>query len=293
MANENYRILDERDLNNFEAGDNLSLKKEENKIIYTHTGSTPEYTTNEVEQPGTLEWGKEYSIQIPHTYDNKGHVDSMRNWTFTMPLKPENGVSELPIFGENKNYGWSATELGKPSDTNNEGETYNAQLDWGDTIRVPNFYVDEKGRVEKGWTAGYKLPQAPTNEDFSINTTYRTEESSEDWPASYTSKMILSEQDYLLQVCWSGGHTTEGAGSNDTTYTPGGSFILPVKQLLENKIIHAKFGCMNYVHQEDATLSITTVYFNLYWKITDSGQLYMWSDKAIAYLGYISLQIIL
>lgn len=27
MANENYRILDERDLNNFKAGDNLSLKK--------------------------------------------------------------------------------------------------------------------------------------------------------------------------------------------------------------------------------------------------------------------------
>lgn len=210
-----------------------------------------------------------------------------------MPLKPENGVSELPIFGENKNYGWSATELGKPSDTNNEGETYNAQLDWGDTIRVPNFYVDEKGRVEKGWTAGYVLPQAPTNEDSSINTIYSTEESSESHPAQYTSEMVLSEQDRLLQVCWSGGYTTKGAGSNDTTYTPGGSFILPVKQLLENKIIKAKFGCMNYVHQEDATLSMTTVYFDLSWKITDDGQLYMWSDKAIACLGYISLQIIL
>lgn len=301
MANENYRILDERDLNNFKAGDNLSFKKEGNKIVYAHTGSAPEYTTNEIEQPGTLEWGKEYSIQIPNDYDNKGHVDSMRNWTFTMPLKPETGVTELPSFGENKNYGWSATELGKPSDTNNEGETYNAQLDWGDTIRVPNFYVDEKGRVEKGWTAGYILPEKQNFTDFlsgdgieikedgSVNLQNISSEATKEGAGSGCTVPILVKDSILLYISWQGGMRLVGSADEvtDKKLTLPGGILLPSRKILSGETITSKFIGLSGVDLAN------TFYFNLTFSLSVDGYILINSNNQDTYLATVCGTVVL
>ena len=102
------------------------------------------------------------TIDIPYIeVDEKGRVKSLINKQFTVP------GSTLEDFGDGaKNYGWNGETINKNIGTNNEGETFNSELSWGSTIKVPNFYVDEKGRVQSGWTSKYKLPAAPDTPDI-------------------------------------------------------------------------------------------------------------------------------
>lgn len=102
------------------------------------------------------------TIDIPYIeVDEKGRVKSLINKQFTVP------GSTLEDFGDGvKNYGWNGDTKNENIGTNNEGETFNSQLSWGSTIKVPNFHVDEKGRVQSGWTSKYTLPAAPDTPDI-------------------------------------------------------------------------------------------------------------------------------
>lgn len=102
------------------------------------------------------------TIDIPYIeVDEKGRVKSLINKQFTVP-----GSTLEDIEDGAKNYGWNGETINKNIGTNNEGETFNSQLSWGSTIKVPNFYVDEKGRVQSGWTSKYTLPAAPDIPDI-------------------------------------------------------------------------------------------------------------------------------
>lgn len=102
------------------------------------------------------------TIDIPYIeIDENGRVKSLINKQFTVP-----GSTLEDIEDGAKNYGWNGETINKNIGTNNEGETFNSELSWGSTIKVPNFYVDEKGRVQSGWTSKYKLPAAPDTPDI-------------------------------------------------------------------------------------------------------------------------------
>lgn len=265
MAND-YRILDERDIKNFQAGNKLEVTEIGNKVTYEHIGEPPNKLPS---QEKVLEYGDAFNITVPSVYDSTGHVKSETKYSFIMPqetdisnfLTTDNFLSESPISvnksGKNvtyshdevsmtkiipdsatqltyggtfeipalsaadgyghateqktykfqmpeapespdipkvdkvtltndvtgtgtfsngscsisttlknlsdssKNYGWNGATVNENIETNNEGETFNSKLSWGSTIKVPNFLVDKKGRVQSGWTSKYTLPAAP------------------------------------------------------------------------------------------------------------------------------------
>lgn len=98
-----------------------------------------------------------YTIDIPYIeVDEKGRIKELINKIFTVPQ------STLEDFGDGtKHYGWNGTTVNSNIGNNNEGEVFNSQLSWGSTIKIPNFLIDNKGRVQSGWTSKYKLPAAP------------------------------------------------------------------------------------------------------------------------------------
>ena len=204
-----YRILDERDRdelvkkdndledkitdfenskNTFKAGNKLNIEENGNEIIYSHIGEVPTYTTATVEQPGTLNWGEEYRFQIPYAYDNFGHVATVRDWVFQMPEEPTDTGSGLEELGVAKHYGWSDPDPWEVSTTvsgdgNEKAGTNFEELSWGDKIRIPNFEVDDYGRVVAGFTAGYKLPE--NNVSFKYNILQQREQI-DSYSKSYT-----------------------------------------------------------------------------------------------------------
>ena len=265
MAND-YRILDERDIKNFQAGNKLEVTEIGNKVTYEHIGEPPDRLPSKEQ---ALEYGKSFDITVPSVYDSTGHVKSETTYSFKMPDKVDtsssltadnfaantpirvnkNGnnityshdtssikstpteeeitpddnniisltvlsaadgyghateqktykfqmpkapespdipeVDKVTLTGEvtgtgtfsngtcsisttlknlsdsSKYYGWNGATVNENIGTNNEGETFNSKLSWGSTIKVPNFLVDKKGRVQSGWTSKYTLPAAP------------------------------------------------------------------------------------------------------------------------------------
>lgn len=105
--------------------------------------------------PNNILYGN--TIDIPYIeVDEKGRVKSLINKQFTVP------GSTLEDFGDGtKHYGWNGTTVNSNIGNNNEGEVFNSQLSWGSTIKIPNFLIDNKGRVQTGWTSKYTLPAAP------------------------------------------------------------------------------------------------------------------------------------
>ena len=266
MAND-YRILDERDIKNFQAGNKLNVTEIDNKVTYEHIGEPPDRLPSKEQ---VLEYGKSFDITVPSVYDSTGHVKSETTYSFKMPdkvdtsssLTADNFAANTPIrvnkngnnityshdtsgikstpteeeitpddnntisltvlsaadgYGHateqktykfkmpkapespdipkvdkvtltndvtgtgtfsngtcsisttlknlsdsSKYYGWKGDPVYNNIENNNENETFNPKLNWGSTIKVPNFLVDEKGRVQSGWTSKYTLPAAPT-----------------------------------------------------------------------------------------------------------------------------------
>ncbi len=263
MAND-YRILDERDIKNFQAGNKLEVTEIGNKVTYEHIGEPPDRLPSKEQ---ALEYGKSFDITVPSVYDSTGHVKSETTYSFKMPDKvdtsssltadnfaantpirvnkngnnityshdtssikstpteeeitpddnniisltvlsaadgyghateqktykfqmpkapespdiPEvnkvtltndvtgtgtfsNGICSISttlknLSNSSKDYGWKGDPVNNNIENNNENETFNPQLNWGSTIKVPNFLVDEKGRVKSGWTSKYTLPK--------------------------------------------------------------------------------------------------------------------------------------
>ena len=270
MAND-YRILDERDIKNFQAGNKLNVTEIGNKVTYEHIGEPPNMLPS---QEKVLEYGKSFDITVPSVYDSTGHVKSETTYSFKMPDKVDtsssltadnfaantpirvnkngnnityshdiSGINSTPteeeitpddnniisltvlsaadgyghateqktykfqmpkapespdipevdkvtltndvtgtgtfsngicsisttlknLSNSSKDYGWKGDPVYNNIENNNEGETFNSQLSWGSTIKVPNFHVDEKGRVQSGWTSKYTLPAAPDIPDI-------------------------------------------------------------------------------------------------------------------------------
>lgn len=102
------------------------------------------------------------TIDVPYIeVDEQGRVKSLINKQFTVP------GSTLEDFGDGtKHYGWNGTTVNSNIGNNNEGEVFNSQLSWGSTIKIPNFLIDNKGRVQTGWTSKYTLPAAPDTPDI-------------------------------------------------------------------------------------------------------------------------------
>ena len=104
MAND-YRILDERDIKNFQAGNKLEVTEIGNKVTYEHIGEPPNTLPSKEK---VLEYGKSFEITVPSGYDSTGHVESEREYTFIMPqetntsnfLTTDNFSSESPIHIE-------------------------------------------------------------------------------------------------------------------------------------------------------------------------------------------------
>ena len=104
MAND-YRILDERDIKNFQAGNKLEVTEIGNKVTYEHIGEPPDRLPSKEQ---ALEYGKSFDITVPSVYDSTGHVKSETKYSFIMPqetdtsnfLTIDNFSSESPIHIE-------------------------------------------------------------------------------------------------------------------------------------------------------------------------------------------------
>ena len=83
MAND-YRILDERDIKNFQAGNKLNVTEIGNKVTYEHIGEPPNKLPSKEQ---VLEYGKPFDITVPSVYDSTGHVKSETTYFFKMPDK--------------------------------------------------------------------------------------------------------------------------------------------------------------------------------------------------------------
>ena len=83
MAND-YRILDERDIKNFQAGNKLNVTEIDNKVTYEHIGEPPNKLPSKEQ---ALEYGGSFDITVPSVYDSTGHVKSETTYSFKMPDK--------------------------------------------------------------------------------------------------------------------------------------------------------------------------------------------------------------
>ena len=123
MAND-YRILDERDIKNFQAGNKLEVTKIGNKVTYEHIGEPPNTLPSKEK---ILEYGNSFNITVPSVYDSTGHVKSETKYSFIMPqetdtsnfLTTDNFLSESPISvnksGKNVTYSHDLSTVNEPT----------------------------------------------------------------------------------------------------------------------------------------------------------------------------------
>ncbi|MGM9858506.1 MAG: hypothetical protein ACI311_04560 [Bacilli bacterium] len=201
-----------------------------------------------------------YTIDIPYIeIDKKGRVKSLINKEFIVPQPT------LENFGDGtKHYGWKGTPKNTGIENNDEGEVFNSQLSWGGTIKIPNFLVDEKGRVQSGWTSKYTLPAAPetpevpvvngieitgavegTGEESNGNWTINTKLVPNQWVETvdrlesntYTTTQDVSSN-ILIAFYWNAVYNTEEEdGTSVQSTLPSGGVIVPVKLLMNRSFL--------------------------------------------------------
>lgn len=99
MAND-YRILDERDIKNFQAGNKLEVTEIGNKITYEHIGEPPNTLPSKEK---VLEYGNSFNITVPSVYDSTGHVKSETKYSFIMPKETDiSNFLTIDNFGDKK-----------------------------------------------------------------------------------------------------------------------------------------------------------------------------------------------
>lgn len=128
MAND-YRILDERDIKNFQAGNKLNVTEIDNKVTYEHIGEPPNKLPL---QEQTLEYGGSFDITVPSVYDSTGHVKSETTYSFKMPgetntsnfVEANNFLSVSPIgvskSGKNVTYSHNTSGINNVTPTTKE-----------------------------------------------------------------------------------------------------------------------------------------------------------------------------
>ena len=88
MAND-YRILDERDIKNFQAGNKLEVTEIGNKVTYEHIGEPPNTLPSKEK---ILEYGNSFNITVPSVYDSTGHVKSETQYSLIMPQETDTSI---------------------------------------------------------------------------------------------------------------------------------------------------------------------------------------------------------
>lgn len=164
MAND-YRILDERDKNSFQAGNKLNVTEIGNKVTYEHIGNPPDRLPL---QEQILEYGKSFDITVPSVYDSTGHVKSETTYSFVMPEK-DNTSGSLTInnFGadspilidkQNGNITYSHNVFYQ---TPNNPET--VSLNYGQTFSFSALSdTDGYGHANEKTTYTFQMPAAPS-----------------------------------------------------------------------------------------------------------------------------------
>ena len=163
MAND-YRILDERDIKNFQAGNKLEVTEIGNKVTYEHIGEPPNMLPS---QEKVLEYGDSFNITVPSVYDSTGHVKSETKYSFIMPqetdtsnfLTTDNFLSESPISvnksGKNVTYSHDEVSMTKiiPDSA--------TQLTYGGTFEIPALSAaDGYGHATEQKTYKFQMPEA-------------------------------------------------------------------------------------------------------------------------------------
>lgn len=173
MAND-YRILDERDIKNFQAGNKLNVTEIGNKVTYEHIGEPPNTLPSKEK---VLEYGESFNITVPSVYDSTGHVKSETKYSFIMPqetdtsnfLTTDNFSSESPIHikKDGKNITYSHDEVSMTTIIPDSA----TQLTYGGTFEIPALSAaDGYGHVNQKTTYKFKMPAAPSGNTTGIIT---------------------------------------------------------------------------------------------------------------------------
>lgn len=167
MAND-YRILDERDIKNFQAGNKLSVTEIDNKVTYEHIGEPPNKLPL---QEQALEYGGSFDITVPSVYDSTGHVKSETTYSFKMPDKVDtsNGLTK-DIFGDMDNNPVSKKEENNKIIYYHDDKTITnstpasvTELTYGGEFSVTALSAaDGYGHVTEQKTYKFKMPAAPS-----------------------------------------------------------------------------------------------------------------------------------
>lgn len=163
MAND-YRILDERDIKNFQAGNKLEVTEIGNKVTYKHIGEPPNTLPSKEK---VLEYGDAFNITVPSVYDSTGHVKSETKYTFIMPeetdtsnfLTTDNFLSESPISvnKSGKNVTYSHDEVSMTTIIPDLA----TQLTYGGTFEIPALSAaDGYGHATEQKTYKFQMPKA-------------------------------------------------------------------------------------------------------------------------------------
>lgn len=170
MAND-YRILDERDIKNFQAGNKLNVTEIDNKVTYEHIGEPPSKLPLEEK---VLEYGGSFDITVPSVYDSTGHVKSEITYSFKMPdkidissgLTTNNFSANIPIRvnknGNNITYSHDLSTV-------NESTTKLSPNDENIISFTALSAVDSCGHANQKTTYNFAIPDTsnyPTKNDF-------------------------------------------------------------------------------------------------------------------------------
>ena len=217
MAND-YRILDERDIKNFQAGNKLNVTEIDNKVTYEHIGEPPSKLPSEEK---VLEYGGSFDITVPSVYDSTGHVKSETTYSFKMPNKDDaSGGLTKDTFGDMDNSTpASATEL-----------TYG-----GEFSVTALSAADGYGHATEQKTYKFKMPAAPnvntsdfitkdTFGDMDNNPVSKKEENNkiiyyhDDKTITNSTQNLAPKHNDVIKITASHGLDSTGHAGSETTY---------------------------------------------------------------------------
>lgn len=198
MAND-YRILDERDIKNFQAGNKLNVTEIDNKVTYEHIGEPPSKLPSEEK---VLEYGGSFDITVPSVYDSTGHVKSETTYSFKMPDKVDtsNDLTK-DTFGDMDNNPVSKKEENNKiiyyhDDKTITNSTQNLAPKHNDVIKITASHgLDSTGHAGSETTYNITMPSMTENyltKEMRCNDNTYTYECKLDF--YYTSFIIISLQ---------------------------------------------------------------------------------------------------
>lgn len=169
MAND-YRILDERDKNIFQAGNKLNVTEIGNKVTYEHVGNPPEKLPLKEQ---ILEYGESFDITVPSVYDSTGHVKSETTYSFIMPEETDtssfltkdnfNADEPISVYKRNGNITYSHDKVSQPADIT-EGPT---NLEYGKDFSFSVLSgADVYGHANQTTTYKFKMPKETDTSRF-------------------------------------------------------------------------------------------------------------------------------